>query len=499
MKLRKRITAIMIILMMLFSYMAPVIAASTDTFTVKRSATRGDYEYWLSNKRVNEFTVNGYDDAYCMHAEADFSATSYQYNRAYNMKSENDIKTIKGIDWGSNKITQAKKHVDISKSYKKAESGAPAYLQPVLNVYENDSGDIVYSNYNAVLWILDNMFVPTDDTQKNKQFKKQLFEEAYADAIEYSNFNIDSLNITNSDIQVVQQWALWYFTNSGDSKYHVTALPTVKVKNSAGNIKTINELNQDGRKQKHLNTLYVYFIENAMRNASKYGYSGDRKVKSNYTTKAYLCAVDGKYKTQQPIVKIIREIPFANKYDVVVRKYDSTTKQLINSTMQMSIEDPSGSRTTKSVKGSATIGQYNITDITVKDKIYIEESSAPEGFQKLNGGITLNISKKIYGGTYSLSKVTTTFSSADDKNYVNVSCVTLADIDNYGRSETCSTIYIDIYDKPITASFNLNVKKVDADTGDVIYAPANFNIVKVSSEITSVITSATTQNGIAYF
>lgn len=335
MKNIKKIVALMIILIMFISYVAPVMAYNTSAFTVNRSATRDGYQYWIDGKRVNKYSVSGYDSAYCLKAEADFSKISYSYNREYNMKTE--IDEIKKVDWGNNKLVNTKKTVSIKRTYEKSDTGTIAYTKPVLKVDENGTG-VTYCNYNAVLWILDNMYVPVSNANKNKDFKKQLYEEAFADAVQKANFNINSVKLTDEDIEVVQQWAIWYFTNSSDSKYHVTELPTVQLKDNSGNLHTINSLNETGRKQKYMNALYVYLIESAMKNAEKYGYDSTRKVKTNYETKGYICSIDGAYGSQQPILKVTRDIPSESKYKVIVRKYDGQTGTLINSDMQVEVQ-----------------------------------------------------------------------------------------------------------------------------------------------------------------
>ncbi|MBQ2937703.1 MAG: Cys-Gln thioester bond-forming surface protein, partial [Clostridia bacterium] len=264
----KKIVAIIIAFIMIFSYISPVIAVSKTSFTVKRSAERDGYQYWINGKRVNKFTVSGYGAAYCLKADANFNEKSYSYNRSYNMKTE--VKAIKGVDWKSSELTHTKKEVGIKRTYEKTDSGAYAYTRPKLTVNESGTG-VTYCNYNAVLWLLDNMYIPVSSSTKNKEFKKQLYEEVFATAIEKHNFKVSSVKLTDEDIQVVQQWAIWYFTNSEESKYHVTTLPTVKVKNSSGGtLHTINSLGETGRNQKYMNALYVYLIENAMRNAKDY-------------------------------------------------------------------------------------------------------------------------------------------------------------------------------------------------------------------------------------
>lgn len=501
----KKIVSLIVIFMMLISYVIPVMSYSTSTFSVKRSETRDGYQYWIDGKRVNKYTSSGYDSAYCLKAEANFVNKSYSYNRAYNMKTEVD--EIKNINWGSNKLTHTKNTVSIKRTYEKTDTGSYGYARPVLTVNENGTG-VTYCNYNAVLWILDNMYVPVSSASKNKDFKKQLFEDVFADAIEKVNFNVNSVKLTDEDIEVVQQWAIWYFTNSSDSKYHVTELPTVKLRDSSGNLHTINSLNVAGRKQKYMNALYVYLIENAMRNSDQYGYGSTRQVKTNYTTKGYICSISGSYGSQQPILKVTRDIPTGSKYKVIVRKYDSETGKLINSKMQLevqkSVSTPGtgddvlmGDFTSSStVKGTGTVATCDITDITANDAITIKETSAPSGYNALNGTITLDVSKKILGEMYSVNNAKVKFSSSGDKGRVNVHVNPISGF--IATDEESNAIYVDIYDDKLDAGFNMNIKKIDKDTGETINSEAAFTIVEKSSSVEGT-ENAYTVNGVAKF
>lgn len=505
MKKSKKIIPLLIIFMLLISYVAPVMAYSTNTFTVKRSATRDGYQYWLNGKRVNKYSVSGYDSAYCLKAEANFTNASYSYNRSYNMKTEVD--EIKDVDWGNNKLTHAKKTVSIKRTYEKSDSGSYAYTRPVLTVNENGTG-VTYCNYNAVLWILDNMYVPVSSASKNKDFKKQLYESVFADAIEKVDFNVNSVKLTDEDIEVVQQWAIWYFTNSGNSNYHVTELPTVQMKDSSGTLHTINSLNIAGRKQRYMNALYVYLIENAMKNADQYGYGSTRKVKANYTTKGYICSIAGSYGSQQPILKVTRDIPTDNKYKVIVRKYDSQTGALISSDMKVQVEQAistpgtsgevwiGNSTSSSTVKGTGTVATCDITDITANDTITILETAAPSGYNSLNGVITLDIGKKILDGTYSVSSAKVKCAYSEDEGRVRVHVNSVNSLINTG--EEVNAIYVDIYDDKIEAGFDVNIRKIDKNTGNLIDSEAVFEFVETPAEVSGNKT-AYTVNGVAQF
>ena len=75
----------------------------------------------------------------------------------------------------------------------------------VIQTYKERTGvNITDENYNAILWILDNMYLPNDDgTYLATEYKTELLEAA----------DIAGSELTDDDIEVIQQMALWYFTN----------------------------------------------------------------------------------------------------------------------------------------------------------------------------------------------------------------------------------------------------------------------------------------------
>lgn len=65
-------------------------------------------------------------------------------------------------------------------------------------------------------------------------------------------------------------------------------------------------------------------------------------------------------------------------------------------------------------------------------------------------------------------------------------------------SEETNAIYVDIYDDKIDAGFDINIRKIDKDTGNLIGSEAVFDFVETPAEITGN-TRASTVNGIAQF
>lgn len=99
------------------------------------------------------------------------------------------------------------------------------------------------ANYNSVLWLLDNIYLPKQTPIADRQTTKYNFlyrafrnEFTRVDSLFYDMDPTD-LIITDDDIEVVQQWALWYFTNENESNsnlFHTDTLPNMFV-SSTGN------------------------------------------------------------------------------------------------------------------------------------------------------------------------------------------------------------------------------------------------------------------------
>ena len=132
-----------------------------------------------------------------------------------------------------------------------------------LNISKDDT------TYNKILWVLDNSYMPTNsadymNTDNYKNFMKKV------------GITIDDeqgLNLTEEDIKVVQQMAIWYFSNPENPTYKQNELPALYL-----NGKQLSSMylysDEDGeavtgsKRQEKAKTLYKYFINNADGNYS---------------------------------------------------------------------------------------------------------------------------------------------------------------------------------------------------------------------------------------
>ncbi len=121
--------------------------------------------------------------------------------------------------------------------------------------------------YKHILWILDNIYMPTSQTADTD--KANLMKKA----------QITNPQLTDDDIDVVQQMALWFFTNAEDARYHSISentgkpiLTALQISEKANNITTEFESlwDFDTTRNDQATALFEYFVNGANENASTY-------------------------------------------------------------------------------------------------------------------------------------------------------------------------------------------------------------------------------------
>ena len=129
------------------------------------------------------------------------------------------------------------------------------------------SGDLI-KNYNKIMWIADNSYIATG----NENYQTS---DAYKAFMKKTGITIDNevlYNLTEDDIEVVQQMAIWYFTNEDDSIYHNENLPNLYLNGHEMSSVTVGT-DKYGRaitgakRASKARDLYNYFITNANENA----------------------------------------------------------------------------------------------------------------------------------------------------------------------------------------------------------------------------------------
>ena len=342
-----------------------------------------------------------------------------------------------------------------------------------LNIYNGTAGDtLAGTTYNKVLWILDHIYIDGED--KLTDFLKNVpldnlsketyngYNNAYEIMQVTSNLNSQAV-LTASDIEVVQQLAIWHFTNSDV----IDGFPTIKVAVNGSSIGTYSQIYSTtigqtsvGAVKEALSRMVYYYLVNGADSVDE-TYTGDTKT----TALAYINS------EAQPVVTVTREREFSGSYNVVVKKVDESGNVLPGAKFKYN-----GTEYT-ATNGTVTIASdVEITETENIDTYTIQEIKAPTGYKAYNGQITLNVAKK--GIDEELKYVIDASKTTLDKTSNNSEYVEM-DID-----EETSTITIIIKNKKIEGSYNVIVEKVD-ESGNKILEEAKFTVNEKSYTTTN--------------
>ena len=135
----------------------------------------------------------------------------------------------------------------------------------VMNYFRNTIGyNISNTEYNAMLWIIDNMYLP--EHADNAKMKERLIKKA----------QIVNSELTDDDIEFVQQMALWYFSNYDENggQSSLSLLDTYVLSNTT----KIDGESLSETKANQIDTLYKYFINGAKAHVLDYGTGDGRNI-----------------------------------------------------------------------------------------------------------------------------------------------------------------------------------------------------------------------------
>lgn len=190
---------------------------------------------------------------YCLRAEKGFTAANGDLTkRNYTVKL--DMKTDKNAKYGEDGTTIT-------------EIGVLERLKQVgsFNKTDGSANPNADKEYNKIMWILDNMYLPKQSTEQEKialLTKAGIFSSQNDEYIGHER-------ITNDDIEVVQQLALWYFTNADSEHYNKETLPTLYWSEDDNKYYNFEDKfnvgdRRDGLyRQEECAKLYKYFLDNA--------------------------------------------------------------------------------------------------------------------------------------------------------------------------------------------------------------------------------------------
>ena len=287
----------------------------------------------------------------------DYSTEALEYSQVYNLKDEADLSILSGY-------------------------------YPNNEVFDNTS-----EKYMALLWLLDNIYISGESTQTERD--NLLKSVTYTDEMSGETKSIydwmkqtESKNddLTDSDIDMVQQLAIWYFTNNNENVYNNETLNTIKIRYQASKeeeeteLKAYNDIFKEkteatgetpplfegeeddyinyGRfRENYLKALYQYLITTAKEKAQE-GYVGN-----NETVAAVYLTTTGST-VNQPVVVIDRKDRIL---DLSLRKFVSKVERN-GKEIQVSSREPQVDLS-KLISGEVTTATYNQS----KEPVAVEE------------------------------------------------------------------------------------------------------------------------------
>ena len=156
------------------------------------------------------------------------------------------------------------------------------------NIY-HENVTYTFNLYNAILWVLDNSYIPVNKLNGENEivynetnYKKELLKKAGIVRTQMDE-------ITKDDIEVIQQLAIWYFTNYDQQDDAISV--SRKEPNVAdylgivlnGDNSTYDNNMFTGTRLENLNKLYKYLINGAIAANSEYGTGTTRKIETDGT------------------------------------------------------------------------------------------------------------------------------------------------------------------------------------------------------------------------
>ena len=199
------------------------------------------YPNYINN--TNPGTIDYSNNIYCIRAGVGFTANSkfVNYTRNYDMKSQ------------KNTVSNIMKNILSNDGLTNEQITTYIGSQKEDGTYNNDG------NYNKLLWIFDNMYVPSSSSSTTERTK--LLSSAGIRENLYTT-------ITDDDIEAVQQLVIWYYTNFENSDYHKADFQTIYFGENDNNFQALNDYGNAGLvRQVAMEKLYKYFIINAEANS----------------------------------------------------------------------------------------------------------------------------------------------------------------------------------------------------------------------------------------
>ncbi len=312
MKTKKLIVAILIFvaILMLTIFTNQVSAAGLGFVTTSKDRTENGITYrhqlysnnttetkniWkLVTSNADGTPTNTVPDLYCLRAGLGFTSSNPNHT-----------------------TVEYKQSYDLPRQYKEVVTYFST-LKSETNIFDSNKA----ANFKALIWILDNMLLEEADEVTLTTYLKK-----------YAGYTDETLNkledkenvLSRSDVEAIQQLAIWYFTNSDEAAYNKETLPTLYMSVTGDPIYSTNgkyetfadiydliDIGAFGtERQRAAAELYKNLIQTAKKETTNKTYEPTREIT------LYLAGTNAA--NEQPIVRVEE----AGEVDIALRKFIS--------------------------------------------------------------------------------------------------------------------------------------------------------------------------------
>ena len=376
--------------------------------------------------------------------------------------------------------------VGFSDTNKKAEYNISYDFKTEKTAISSSGNTVLYNivnngYYNNILALADLFYLKDVSTSAERA---ALLEAAGISDEKYTYF------LTDSDIEAVQQAALWYYSNHDDTLFETLFNNYGENKTSWLFYRTL-EMSQNGdsytslsdykpatnsfgkpfgeglQRQQQAVLLYNYLISKANINAQAYA-NGTANSKTSITLYA-----NPSEQNTQPII-LIGRAPTTGEYGVKIVKEDSTSSSKLSGaifTVNNIDKNATGSN------GEIVIeSNKNIANAGQTDEYTITEKTAPTGYNKFDGTIKLIVKTKLENGSYVVDTANTTM-TVTDRNGTEISTNSPVTID-----KTTGLITITVKNKSVTGKYSIVLVKEDSN-GEQLNSKATFEVNGKTEEV----------------
>ncbi len=259
---RVKILLIALILVIGGTFLGSAYAVDTRSLSAQkeRPFTPAEYQYWVSSG--SDDTIPGkytvvkiYDNT-----DTEYARPIYCLRGGVGFGGEGEDVSLDPVNY--TEIGEMHTNANaIIEDYKKYEID--------LGRTENINGTDV-NIYNAILWILDESYLPINKTNdlgtivyNEEEYKEYLLKKAGIPVAQHEA-------ITKDDIEVVQQLAIWYFTNYDEQKSGEELTVSQSTSVPSNFLKIDGNGYIDNTRANNVDKLYNYLINGAIENASNY-------------------------------------------------------------------------------------------------------------------------------------------------------------------------------------------------------------------------------------